>query len=188
MTTDSGLVPEHSVGAGVEEEHASPRSDLKDAAGWIALGIAVLVGSITMDRLEAQHINPVTVPGLLPGLLGIAMILLGSVLAVRSLRLGALAQRSPVASADQREQRKRAWVAIALCMGYGVVLVGHGIPFWVASSIYVTASILVFRRLSRDPAERALGLRAWVQAVAIGVISSVVTWLVFERLFLVRLP
>jgi hypothetical protein len=186
--TDSGLVPEHSVGAGVEEEHRSPRSDLKDAAGWIALGTAVLVGSITMDRLEAQHINPVTVPGLLPGLLGIAMILLGSVLGVRSLRLGALGQRIPAPGADQREQNRRAWVAIVLCMGYGVVLVGHGIPFWIASSIYITASILVFRRLSRDPAERAIGLRGWVQAIVIGVASSVVTWLVFEQLFLVRLP
>lgn len=186
--SDSGLVPEHSVAAGTEEELSPARADLKDAAGWVALGIAVLVGSITMDRLEAQHINPFTVPGLLPGLLGIAMILLGSVLGVRSLRRGAWKQTLPAATADDREQRRRVWLAVALCVGYGVVLVGHGIPFWLASSIYVTASILVFRRISRDPAERTLDAWAWVQALVIGVASSVVTWLVFERLFLVRLP
>ena len=184
---ESGLVPEHSVPTGLEE-HAPPRSDLKDAVGWIVLGIAVLVGSITMDRLEAQHINPLTVPALLPGLLGLAMILLGSVVGVRSLRRGALHEALPAPTADEREQRKRVWIAIALCTGYGVVLVGHGIPFWLASSIYVTASILVFRRISRDPAERALNVRAWIQALVVGVLSSVVTWLVFERLFLVRLP
>jgi Tripartite tricarboxylate transporter TctB family len=186
--SDPALVPEHSVAAGAQHELAPPRADLKDAIGWIAFGIAVLVGSITMDRLEQQNINPVTVPGLLPGLLGIAMILLGGVLGVRSLRRGALAQPSPAATLGDREASRRVWIAIALCCGYGVVLVGHGIPFWLASTIYVTASILVFRRLSRDPGERRLGARAWVQALVIGAASSVITWLVFERLFLVRLP
>jgi predicted cobalt transporter CbtA len=186
--TDPGLVPEHSVAAGTHEDAAPPRSDLKDAAGWIAFGVAVLVGSLTMDRLEQQNINPVTVPGLLPGLLGIAMILLGGVLGVRSLRRGALAQPLPAATPEDRETSRRVWIAIALCCGYGIVLVGHGIPFWLASSVYVTVSILVFRRLSRDPQERRLGARAWVQALVIGVLSSVVTWLVFERVFLVRLP
>ena len=186
--TDPGLVPEHSVATEVDKEGRPPRADLKDAVGWITLGLAILVGSITMDRLAQQNINPVTVPGLLPGLLGIAMILLGGALGVRSLRRGALAQTTPAASADEREQRKRVWIAIALCMGYGVVLVGHGIPFWLASTIYVTVSILVFQRISRDPAERQLSVMAWVKALVIGTAASVVTWLVFERVFLVRLP
>jgi hypothetical protein len=186
--TDPGLVPERAVATGVDEEGSPPRSDLKDAGGWIALGLAILAGSVTMDRLERQNINPVTVPGLLPGLLGIAMMLLGSALAVRSLRRGALTQPGPAATADAREQRRRVWIAIALCVGYGVVLVGHGIPFWLASTIYVTASILVFQRLSRDPVERRLDAMAWAKALVIGAASSVVTWLVFERVFLVRLP
>lgn len=186
--TDSGLVPEHSVATGVEEESSPPRADFKDAVGWMALGLAILVGSITMDRLEQQNINPVTVPGLLPGLLGIAMVLLGGALGVRSWRRGALAQSTPTPTVDEREQRRRVWIAIALCMGYGVVLVGHGIPFWLASTLYVTASILVFQRLSRDPVERQLGVMAWVKALVIGAAASVVTWLVFEMVFLVRLP
>jgi hypothetical protein len=186
--TEPGLVPEHSVTAGVDEERAAPRSDLKDALGWMAFGIAVLVGSITMDRLEHQHINPVTVPGLLPGLLGIAMILLGAVMGVRSLGRGALRQPVPPPGPDAREEHRRVWITVALCIGYGVVLVGHGLPFWLASTIYVTISILVYRRISRDPVERRLGLRAWLQALVIGVLASCVTWLVFEELFLVRLP
>src|SRR5205085_6756629 len=62
--SDPALVPEHSVARGADEELAPPRADLKDAIGWVVFGIAVLVGSITMDRLEQQNINPVTVPGL----------------------------------------------------------------------------------------------------------------------------
>ena len=186
--TDPGLVPEHSVTAGVDEERAAPRADLKDALGWTAFGIAVLAGSITMDRLEHQHINPVTVPGLLPGLLGIAMILLGAVLGLRSVGRGALAQALPAPGALEREQRRRVWITVVLCTVYGVLLVGHGIPFWIASWIFVSTSILVFRRLSRDPSERQLGARAWIQSLVIGLLASAVTWLVFEKLFLVRLP
>ncbi|MES3001553.1 MAG: tripartite tricarboxylate transporter TctB family protein [Pseudomonadota bacterium] len=178
----------HEDSAQDDDAPIPPRSDLKDAIGWTVLGIAVLVGSLRMDRLEQQHINPYTVPGLLPGLLGLVMILLGAVLAVRSWRRGALIQALPAANADEREQRIRIAVVLALCMGYGVVLVGHGIPFWLASTIYVTASILVVQRLSRNPAERQLTLRVWVKALVIGAATSVITQVVFQELFLVRMP
>ena len=171
-----------------DKEEAAPRADLHDALGWMAFGIAVLVGSITMDRLERQNINPVTAPGLLPGLLGIAMIVLGAVMGLRSWRRGALAQPVLAPTPHQREETKRVVVAIALCLGYGVVLVGHGLPFWLASSIYITVSILAFQRLSRDPLERRLTAKGFAKALVIGVASSVVTWLVFERVFLVRMP
>jgi hypothetical protein len=116
------------------------------------------------------------------------MVLLGVVLALRSWRRGALTTPVPAATLDDRERMRRVWIAVALCCGYGVVLIGHGIPFWIASTSTSPASILVFLRLSRDPVERALGPRAWAKALVIGVSASVITWLVFERLFLVRLP
>jgi hypothetical protein len=172
------------------DEPITPRGDLTDAACWVALGIAILVGSITMDRLEQQHINPYTAPGLLPGLLGIMMILLGSILGVRSLRRGALHVAPPPPSAHDRERWRRIWVVLALCLGYGVVLIGHGLPFWLASTIYVTASILIIQRMSRDPAERRRTQtpRAWAKALTIGLSASVITHLVFQEFFLVRLP
>ncbi len=75
------------------ELQAQAARDLRDALGWLVFGAAVLIGSIRMDRLEAQHINPYTVPGLLPGLLGLVMILLGVLLAVRSWDRGARLRR-----------------------------------------------------------------------------------------------
>ena len=181
----------NSLQAAVEppaEEPITPRGDLKDAACWIAFGVAVLVGSITMDRLEQQHINPYTVPGLLPGLLGIMMILLGGILALRSLRRGALRLAPPPPSGHDRERWRRIWVVTALCLGYGIVLIGHGLPFWLASSIYVTASILIMQRMSRDPVVRRQTLGAWAKALMIGLVASGVTHLVFQEFFLVRMP
>ena len=175
--------------AGDDHDDRQPaRSDLRDAAGWTVLGLAILIGSLRMDRLEAQNINPYTVPGLLPGLLGLAMLVLGLVMVLRSWRRGALTQAHAAPTELLREERRRSWLVIGLCVGYCVVLVGHGIPFWLASSVYVTGSILVLQRLSRDEQERRLGARAWAKALVIGVASSVITQLVFQELFLVRMP
>jgi hypothetical protein len=171
-----------------QDERQPARSDLRDAAGWTVLGAAILIGSLRMERLEGQNINPYTVPGLLPGLLGLVMLLLGLVMLLRSWRRGAFTSAQPPASALLRDERRRSWLVIGLCLGYGVVLVGHGIPFWLASSIYVTGSILILQRLSRDEQERRLGTRAWIKALVIGVASSVITQLVFQELFLVRMP
>jgi hypothetical protein len=166
----------------------APRSDLKDGVAWVALGVAVVIGSITMDRLERQNINPYTVPGLLPGLLGIAMILLGSILALRSWRRGALHMPVPALTLDEREQRPRIWIVVALCMTYGVVLVGHGIAFWLASTVFVSGSILLLQRLSRDAVERVLTAKVLAKALLIGLGAGGITHLVFQELFLVRLP
>jgi hypothetical protein len=170
------------------EAPISPRSDLAGSLGWIAFGVAVLIGSVTMDRLEEQHINPYTAPGLLPGLLGAMMILLGSVLALRSLGRGALRFTVAPTSADQREEWRRVGIVLGLCGTYCVVLIGHGLPFWLASAVYVTGSILILQRISRDPAERQLTPRAWIMALVIGSSSSVITHLVFQEVFLVRMP
>lgn len=179
---------EHPASPPVDEPASPPRSDLLDAALWMLFGAAVLVGSLRMDRLESQGASPYTAPGLLPGLLGLAMLLLGTVLALRSWRRGARHQAPAVPPADQGERRRRIAIVIASCLLFGVVLVGHGLPFWAASALYVSGSILVLRRISRDPAERRLGARAWLLALVIGVGAAAITQLVFQELFLVRLP
>jgi drug/metabolite transporter (DMT)-like permease len=171
-----------------EAEDITPRSDLWQGLGWIVLGLAILAGSVTMDRLESQNINPYTVPGLLPGLLGIAIILLGGVLTVRSWQRGAFAHPREPFTAHQRESRKRVWTVIALCTVYSVVLIGHGLPFWLASALFVTGTILVMQRMSLDPEERRLTPRLWIKAIVIGVLAAVITQVVFQDLFLVRLP
>src|SRR5690349_4162109 len=113
-------------------EDITPRSDFRAGVAWMVFGAAVLAGSVMMDRLESQNINPYTIPGLLPGLLGIAMMLLGAVMAVRSWRQGALTEPALPFTPHQRETRKRVWTVIAMCVVYSVGLIGHGLPFWLA--------------------------------------------------------
>jgi hypothetical protein len=174
--------------APAEDEDITPRSDLWQGVGWIVFGAAVLVGSVLMDRLESQNINPYTIPGLLPGMLGIAMMLLGTVLAVRSWERGALSHPREPFTAHQRETRKRVWTVVVLVTIYSVGLIGHGLPFWLASAIFVTGSILILQRMNADPEERRLTPRLWAKAIVIGVLSAVITHLVFQQIFLVRMP
>ena len=151
------------------------------AAGWIAFGAAVLAGSWRMDRLESLHINPWSAPGLMPGVLGALMILFGAALGFRALRQRAERDDADAASAP------RVILAIVLCFGYAAGLLGHGLPFWLTSAAFIFVAILCFRWLDRDAATPDMArLAASSAAIALGAAFAI--GLLFEQVFLVRLP
>ena len=170
------------------EDVASLRSDFLSAIGWMGLGIAILIGSVTMDRLENQGINPYTIPGLLPGLLGIAMTILGALLAARSWRPRLLAAAAASDASTDRAERKRLLLVLGLCLAFGVLLVGHGLPFWLAAAIFVTVAILSLQTQQRKATGQKLSVCMLVTTAAIGVGAGIAITVVFQELFLVRLP
>jgi hypothetical protein len=170
------------------EDLVSLRSDFLSAFGWMGLGIAILIGSVMMDRLEKQDINPYTIPGLLPGLLGIAMTILGALLAARSWRPGLLAPAVTGSASTHRAERRRLVLVLGLCLTFGVVLVGHGLPFWLAAAIFVTVAIVSLQAQQRQSTGQKLSLRGVVTVAAIGLGAGFAITLVFQELFLVRLP
>jgi hypothetical protein len=167
---------------------ASARSDFLASFGWMALGAAALVGGLTMDRLENQDVNPYTVPGLLPGLLGIVMLLLGGTLMLRSLRQGGLHRPVLLAAAVPPGAARQLWLALGLCVVFDVALVGHGLPFWIAAALFVSVAILSLQHAQRRAAGQRLTFRAVVAAVAIGLGAGAGITLLFQQIFLVRLP
>ncbi len=161
-----------------------PRVDLIAALVWIVFGGAVAVGAWRMDRLEHLHINRYEVPGLVPGLLGVAMLLLGAVLAIRSLRRATRAER---AAGTPPEPLGPLAGVLAATLLYAGVLVGHGLPFWLATFLFVAGFIHWFDR----ERQRALGrpvARQAVLAALYGACTSAVVTVLFEHVFLVRLP
>jgi hypothetical protein len=153
----------------------------------MAGGIAILVASLRMDRLESQNINPYTVPGLLPGLLGLMMFLLGGLLFIRSWRRGGM-HRNPDAPRTTRAEKVRIATVIGLCVFFDAVLVGHGLPFWAAAWIFVSGSILILQYPIRLAEGNPLGMKDVAKAVVIGLGAGLAITLVFQDLFLVRLP
>ncbi len=162
----------------------SPRADLVSALVWTAIGGAITIGAWNMDRLERLSINKYEAPGLVPGLLGVAIFLLGMVLAVRAVRDGALAARPP---RPRAAGMGRTLAVIAATVGYAVVLVGRGIPFWLATFVFVTAFIFFFDRERQTGLGRSTPKQAML-ALICGVATSAVVSYAFQEIFYVRLP
>lgn len=142
-------------------------------AVWMAFGLAILAGAWRMDRFESMGATLYTAPGLVPGIYGLLMIAMGAALALRAAPASGAAADGPLLN------RRVGW-ALALMLAYALGLVGN-VPFGVATALFVTAFCALFDR-DAPPRRRAL------TAVAAGLGTALVVVLVFERVFLVRLP
>jgi putative tricarboxylic transport membrane protein len=156
-------------------------SDPIFAAGWMAFGTAVLAASWRMDRLANLNINPWSVPGLLPGVLGALMLVFGAALLLRSLAARGDGVAAPGSAA-------RTWLALLLCFGYAAGLLGRGLPFWLTSAAFLFAGILAFGWLDRDADAPQTVPRLALGAAAIALGASTAIGLLFQEVFLLNLP
>jgi hypothetical protein len=73
---------------------------------------------------------------------------------------------------------------MALCLAFAAGMVGRGLPFWVAAWIFISVMIFVLEYRSRKGGLSRLALTA----LGVGAAASVAVSLVFQELFLIRLP
>jgi hypothetical protein len=168
----------------MEDEKPTPFADLISGLFWLALAIAIVIGSWQMDRLAHLKVSIYTVPGLVPGILGIAIGLFALALVIRALRAGALADaRLP---AIHLADHWRLITALVLCLVLAAGIVGSGLPFWIGAAAFIAVAVFVFQY----PERRQAGTVARGAAIAVvhGVISGFAIHYVFQELFLVRLP
>lgn len=144
------------------------------------LGIAMLVGGYTMDRLEIRQIHPASIPGLVPMGLGAAMIIC-SVLLMISAGAGTAPDKTVESGSF-----KNLFVSILLCIGYAAGLLGK-MPFAIATGIFIFVFSLYF-----SWTEEANNARFTLKRVALialfSVVFSAAISLLFQYGFLVRLP
>lgn len=160
---------------------APARADLFTSVLFLALGLAMLYGGYTMDRLTIRQIHPMSFPGLVPMALGAALAVCALVLMRGAVTAGGLK-----ASFDFGHSKglARLVAALCLCLAYPLVLIGL-MPFWLATALFVTAFIALFEWTGRTVARHAIALAtALVQGALVGFITAYV----FSELFLVRLP
>lgn len=156
------------------------RSDLCGGAGWVVFGLAIVIGSVRMDRFEAMGAQLYTMPGFVPGMIGGLVALLGLVLMLR----GWMRQSAEAAAKAEPAEpllNRRIVSTMVLTLVYAGLLIGRA-PFWLVTTLFVAAFVAVFM-----PADTAPARRATVAALA-GVLASAVVTVVFQQLFLVRLP
>lgn len=160
----------------------APRADLLSGLGWMAFGAAVIAGALKMERFEAQGATLYSMPGLVPGLLGGMVALLGALLCVRSLREGAVAPGQPSLWPGWNP---RVLAAIGVMLFYALALIGRA-PFWLATFLFVAGAVALFEW--RERGERGQRVRGLVVAFLCGAFTSGIVSVVFEQVFLVRLP
>lgn len=145
------------------------RSDAAQGVAWALGGGLIVYASWTMDRLERHGAALYTAPGLVPGLLGLVLVVLGVALALRN---RAICASSPAIRWGNTP------LVLALCLGYAIGLIGR-MPFWLATFVFVTAFIAIFEYPSR---------RRMALAPLYGAATSLAVSNLFEAVFLVRLP
>ncbi len=167
----------------------TPRTDLYIAAGFLAFGVAVIAGSAAMPTFTDQGTPIYVAPGLVPGFHGVVISVLAVLLAARSVSRGALTAAGTARSLPERMAWRRSVGRIALATGltlvFAVGLIGRA-PFWLAAALFVFVFIMAFEW--RAGQARAVLVRNAAWAFGIAVVAGWAVTLLFEKLFLIRMP
>lgn len=162
----------------MSEGGKTARSDLLGGAGWVLFGLLIVVESLRMDRFTSMGAELYTMPGFVPGMIGGVIVLLGAVLMLRGWHRRAAARHDTAAGPLLN---RRIIITMALSLSYAGAMIGR-VPFWLATFVFVTAFVGCFAPPEARP------LRRLSVAVLAGVLATTVVTLVFEQVFLVRLP
>jgi Tripartite tricarboxylate transporter TctB family len=158
--------------------------DVAGGALWVLLGGAIVLESLRMDRFTAMGATLYTMPGLVPGIFGSALMLLGALLAWRGWRvsrLGAPADAMLAEAAEPTGFNRRVAAMLVLSLVYAAGLIGRA-PFVPATFAFMALFMVMF-----TPADAGWPRRIGV-AITTSAITTAIVVLAFERVFLVRLP
>lgn len=156
------------------------RSDLLGGAGWMVFGLLILAESLRMDRFTQMGATLYTMPGFVPGMIGGVLILLGGLLSLRGWRKHReLAGTDDVPAGPLINQRIT--ITLLLSLVYAIGLIGR-VHFVLATTLFVAAFVWLFTPEDVQRRKRALA------SVIAGIATALVVFLLFEDVFLVRLP
>ena len=164
------------------------RADFIMSIGLMVFGIAVLITSIGMPRYEEINVNPYSVPGIVPGLLGAIVGFLGVVLLVRSIVRKGYAlniTRATIAAFFKDEPTRRLLLTLVICLAY-VYGVLDRIPYLAATIIFVFVFDVAFEYKRGVPFKKQG--RMFLMAALLSVLGGASIWATFRYLFLVNLP
>ena len=165
-----------------------PKADFVVSILLMAFGVWIVIHSVEMPRFKELDADPLSVPGIVPGILGTVIFILSLVVFIRSLfrkgyQLGL--NRKTLKNFFQETSSQRMLLTIFICIVYGIFMIGR-INYYPATFIFVLVFIILFQfRVGQGGTTRGKMLMfAALQAVlAAGIVGAV-----FRYLFLVDLP
>jgi len=151
---------------------------MRPGLGWVALGATITLGAWRMDRLESLNIEPWSAPGLVPGVLGLLIMVFG---------LAMVVSRRVSANSDPPESvpwaRLSGVLAITVLFVFGAL---GRLPFIPAAAATMFVWMLMLG-VASSPADQPR-LRRLLRPALIAVIAALVIGHLFQDVFLVRLP
>ncbi|WP_439597491.1 tripartite tricarboxylate transporter TctB family protein [Falsiroseomonas sp.] len=171
------------MSTGSDQAPLPPRVDLYVAAVLLALGLGVMALAWRMPTFVEQSGTGLTAPGIVPGFHGTVVAVLAVLLGLRAIRQGALKADAARAGTWSGEDARQLGTAAGLGVLYAGVMVGT-LPFWLATALFVFGFTAAFE-WSLGPERR---MRRLAEAAVLGLATGGIVTLVFERIFLVRLP
>jgi putative tricarboxylic transport membrane protein len=165
-----------------------PKADFVVSILLMAFGVWIIIHSIHMPRFKELDADPLSVPGIVPGILGTVIFILSLVVFIRSLirkgyQLGL--NRQTLKNFFQDTSAQRMLLTIFICIVYGIFMIGS-MNYYPATFIFVVVFIILFQfRGVQDGTTRGKML---IFAVLQAVLAAGIVGAVFRYLFLVDLP
>jgi len=165
-----------------------PKADFVTAIVLFLFGITVAALSYSMPKMEHLGAHPSSVPGLVPGALGVAIALFSIPIFVRALknrgyRLGLSGK--VLLGFLKAESTRRILVTVLVSIVYALVLLGR-MHFIAATSIYIFAFVMFFEYKPREPL--AGQWKTVLFALILALVTAVAVFIAFQYGFLVNLP
>ncbi len=177
------------MGDKLDQDNGMPRADFVTGLVLLGFSTAVLYFSIAMPRLEHRGINPLSAPGVVPGLLGAIIGVCSLALIIRAVVRGGyrlrLSKRSFSAFVTSPVVR-RIVATVAICLAYAWGLVGR-VNYTLATFLFVAVFVLFFELVFDQEKRRSPRSTVW-KAVLEAVLVAGIVSAVFQYLFLVSLP
>lgn len=165
-----------------------PKADFVVSLLLMGFGVWIVIHSFKMPRFEELGANPFSVPGIVPGILGVIIFILSLIVFMRSLtrkgyRLGL--NRTTLIEFFRNASMQRMLLTILICIVYGIVLVGR-INYYLATFAFVLVFLVLFQyRPSKGfLTQRRKLVLSFIQAL----LTAGIVGAVFRYLFLVDLP
>jgi hypothetical protein len=172
---------------GMKQENM-PKADFAVSILLMCFGVWVVIHSFQMPRFKELSADPLSVPGIVPGILGTVIFVLSLVVFIRSLtrkgyRLGL--NRQTLNNFLRDTSLLRMILTIFICIVYGIFMVGR-LNYYLATFIFVLIFLVFFQfRYSEDTTVRA---KLLTLAVLQALLTAGIVGVVFRYLFLVDLP
>ncbi len=168
-------------------EKSMVKADLITSIVLIVFGIAIVAISLQMPTMADRNQSIYSAPGVVPGFIGVMLVLLSLSMLLRSFKRKALSEfRDGITPKGvlAQESTRRILMTIALCVLYAFALGKVWFPLATFAFIFIFIVLFEYDRKAAFSAQT----RILIVAAIIGIATTGLVTLVFQKLFLVNLP